>query len=83
MEEDYQDTCRTEILDGEDIHMEEGAAESAPISEFIAHQLVRQIPSHHQAGEESAYRQEHLTCDEVEDVEERLAQETHHLISTE
>lgn len=83
MEEDNQDACGTEILDGKEIDMEERPAESAPIGELVAHQLVGQIPSHHQAGEESAYRQEHLTCDEVEDVEERLAQETHHLISPE
>ena len=75
MEEDNQDACGTEILDGKEIDMEERPAESAPIGELVAHQLVGQIPSHHQAGEESAYRQEHLTCDEVEDVEQGLTKE--------
>ena|SRR5574344_642358 len=83
MQEDNHDKCRTEILDGEEIDMEERTTESAPIRKLVAHQLVRQIPSHHQTCEESAYGQEHLTSDKVEDVEQRLAKETHHLISSE
>lgn len=82
MQEDNHDKCRTEILDGEEIDMEERTTESAPIRKLVAHQLVRQIPSHHQTCEESAYGQEHLTSDKVEDVEQCLAQKTHYLISS-
>ena len=37
MEEDNQDACGTEILDGKEIDMEERPAESAPIGELVAH----------------------------------------------
>ena len=62
--------------------MEELATERAPVGKLIPHQLMWKIPSHQQTCEEPAYRQEHLTSDKVEDVEQCLAQKTHNLISS-
>ena len=62
--------------------MEELATERAPVGKLIPHQLMWKIPSHQQTCEEPAYRQEHLTSDKVEDVEQCLAQKTHYLISS-
>ena len=83
MHEDEKDEQRTHVFYKEQIYGEHATLQCAPVCELIFYHLVRYIPTHEQTREESAKWKEHLTCDEVEDVEERLAQETHHLISPE
>ena len=53
--------------------------ERALVGELIANQLVRHKPANQDAGEEPHYRQEQLTGDEVEEVEQRHTEQAHEL----
>ena len=49
--------------------------DGASIGELIADELLRNKPAEEQTDEESAYRQENLSCDEIEDIEQRASKE--------
>ena len=51
--------------------MEQFATQGAPVGKLVTHHLVRQIPAHEQASEETADGQHHLSCNEIEEIEQR------------
>ena len=75
MHEDEKDEQRTHVFYKEQINGEHATLQCAPVCELIFYHLVRYIPTHEQTREESAKWKEHLTCDEVEDVEQGLTKE--------
>ena len=80
---EYQDDEQgTDIFHEEEIDVEKTSTESAPVCELVAHNLVWQIPTNEKAGEETTDGEEHLTRDEIEDVEQRLSEERQSLHTT-
>ena len=75
MHEDEEDEQRTHIFYKEQIDGEHAALQRAPVGELVFHHFVRHIPTNKQASEESAKRKEHLTCDEIKNVEQGLTKE--------
>ena len=75
VQKDEQDAERTDETDAEQEDAEESATDGSPVGELVAQGLPRHHPSHEQAGEQTTDRQENLSGDEVEKVEERLAEE--------
>ena len=70
MQEDEQDTQRTDILHQEKIEVEIMVdTQGAAIGKFIVNQLVRYEPTNHDTGQEAYDRQEDLSRDEVEPIE--------------
>ena len=82
MQEDKENGQRADILYQEDIQMEEATAQSTPIGELVVNYLVGQEPANEDTGQESDNRQEYLTGDEVEPVEEALTEDHHTVAST-
>jgi hypothetical protein len=79
MEEDPEDTQRTDILDQEDIHVEEMCHTQCPIiGKLIAHQLMRHKPANKYTCQESHHWKEYLPCYEVEDVKQRFLENMEH-----
>lgn len=72
MEEDAQDSQRTEPAHKEEIDGEKAATKGSIVGELIFHQLAGHIPANEQTGEETSYGQENLSRNEVEDIEETL-----------
>ena len=56
--------------------MEEASAQLAPVGKFVVDNLVGDYPANEDAGQETDYRQEYLTGDEVEPVEQRPSEES-------
>ena len=76
MQENKQNAQWTDILHQEKIEVEISAyAQCAAIGKFIANQLVRNEPSYQDTGQETYYRQEDLSCHEIEDIEQCLFKE--------
>ena len=76
MQEDKQDTQRTDIFHQEQIEVEIMVdTQGAAIGKFIVNQLVRYEPTNHDTGQEAYDRQEDLSCHEVEDIKQRLFEE--------
>ncbi len=55
--------------------MEVVTAKRTPVGELVAHYLMGNKPAYEDASQEADNRQEYLTCDKVEPVEERTAEE--------
>ena len=71
MEEDKQNTNRADVLHQEHIEMVHGdITQSAIVGKLLAHQLMRYEPTNEDTSEEAHNRQEQLTCDEVEKIED-------------
>ena len=75
MQEDKQDSQRTDILDQENVQVEETSTQCPPVRELVAYCLMGHKPSDEDTGQEAYYWQEYLSRDEVEPVEQRLAKE--------
>ncbi len=57
-----------DVFHQKDIAVEESSAQFAPVGKLVMNYLVWHYPAYEDAGQESHYRQEYLTCDEVEPV---------------
>ena len=80
MQEDKQDAKRTDVLYQEEIDMEEARhTQGTVVSELVVYQFMRHEPANQDTRQETSDRQEDLSRHEVEEVEERLAQEMHEL----
>ena len=75
MEEHQQNGQGTDESHTEEIDAEERAADRPPVGELIVHNLLGHIPADKQTGEQATDRQEYLSGDKIEDVEQRLAKE--------
>ena len=76
MQEDKEDTQRTDILHQENIQVEISAnTQCATIGELIMNQLMGHEPANQNTGQESHDRQEYLSRHEVEDIEQRRFKE--------
>ena len=75
MQKYKEDGQRADVLHKENIEMEKASAKGSPIGELVVHHLVRYKPANEDAGQEAHNGQEDLACDEVEPVEQRLAEE--------
>lgn len=75
MEENEEDAERTDVLHQEEVKVEKGAAQRAPVGELVADDFVGDEPTDEDAGEEAHHGEENLTRHEVEDVEQRHAEE--------
>ena len=75
MEEDEKNADGTDISHAEKIDAKETPSQSALIGEFLANNLLGNVPSHEETGEESSQWQEDLSCGKVEEVEETHAKE--------
>ena len=75
MKEDKEDGQGTDVLHEEDIDVEVATTQRTPVGELVAHNIVRHCPPDEDTCEEADNGQEDLTGDEVEPVEQRLAEE--------
>ena len=76
MEEDKQNTNRADVLHKEDIEMEHrDISQGALVGEFVAHQFVGHEPADKDTRQEAHYRQEQLTCNKVEQIEDSHAKQ--------
>ena len=76
MQEDEQDTDRTDILYQEQIEMEESrVAKRTPVCEFFTCNLMRYKPSDEDTRQESYDGKEQLSCGEIKEIEDGLAEE--------
>ena len=83
MQEYEQDAERTHILHKEQVEMEQcHVAQRTPVSELIAHNLMRHEPADEDTGQEAHYRQEQLTSHKVEHVEDGHAEDLQSAPST-
>ena len=57
-----------DVLHQEDVAVEEPSAQLAPIGKLVMNDLMRYYPAYEDASQESYYRQEDLTCNEIEPV---------------
>ncbi len=81
MQEDKEDTQRTDIFNLEEEEVEESAAKGSPVGKLIAHDIMGHEPPQEDTGQESSDRQEDLSGDEVEEVKERLSHELQTVVS--
>ena len=83
MQENKQDTDGANIFHQEKVDMEQGTiVKCSPVGEFIAHYLMGHKPTNQDAGQEAHDRQEQLSCDKVEETEQRHTKEMVTLHST-
>ena len=76
MQEDEQNTNRTDIFHQEQIEVEESiVTKCSPVREFITYHLMRHKPTDKDTREEAHDGQEELTSNEVEKVEKSLTEE--------
>ncbi len=71
MQEDEQDTYRTDELYQEDIEMEySDITQRTIVCKLVAHNLMRHKPTDEDAGEEAHNRQEQLSGNKIEEVKD-------------
>ena len=70
MEEDKDDTERTDVTHGKEIDGEEAQSVRAPVGKLVVSNLTRNIPAYKQASEHGASRQH--------EVGRQLVAEVHH-----
>lgn len=71
---EYQkDEYRTDISDAEEVYAEEPCTHGAAVGKLITHQMARQMPTHIEAGEETAHGKDNLAGEKVEKVEQRFS----------
>ena len=80
MQEDKQNTQRTDIFHQKDIQVEISAyTQRATIGELIMNQLMGREPANQNTGQETNDWQENLSRHKVEEIKQRLAHELHKL----
>ena len=76
MQEDEQNTNRTDIFHQEQIEVEESTVtKCSPVREFITDHLMRHKPTDKDTRQEAYDGKEQLSCGEIEEIEDRLAEE--------
>ena len=76
MQEDKQDTERTDVLHQEEIDVEIARhTQCTIVCKLVVYQFMRYEPSDQDTCQETYHRQENLTCHEVEDIEQRFLEE--------
>lgn len=73
VKEDKEYACGADETHTDEEYRIERGTECAPVGELIPHDILRDIPSDEEAGEESDDGKEELSGDEVKPVEEALA----------
>ena len=80
MQEDKQDTNRTDVLHQEEIDVEETRhPQCTIIRKLIMYQFVRHKPTNQDTCQEAHNGQEDLSRHEIEDIKQRFAQDMHEL----
>ena len=82
MHKDQEDEQRTDIFYEKQIYGEETSAKSAIVGELVPHHLMRHKPAYKKACEETTQREEHLTGNKIEYVEQRLTKKRKALHTT-
>ena len=76
MQEDKQDTNRTDVLHQEEIHVEVTLHPQCPvIRKLVAYQLMRHEPANQYTRQETGHRQEYLSRHKVEYLKQRTTHE--------
>lgn len=75
MKEDHSDAHRRDESDEEEPDSVESSRHRAPVGELVLDNLARRNPTHKDAGEEGAERQQDVRREEVAEVEEALAKD--------
>ena len=72
MEEDEKNTEWTHIAYTEQVNLKDTTAERSVVGQLLAYNLTWHIPAYEETGKQSTRRQQYLSGEEVEPVEQRL-----------
>ena len=75
MEEDAKHAYGADILGGKDKEGEETGRKGAPVGHLVAHSLMGHHPAHIDGREETAECEQDVGREEIEEAEQRLAEQ--------